>query len=171
MLAMIFSAPPQPEQVSIPMPNTRHAIHRHRRTTDVPAQPFELLALLRRDVHPGMQRKPARPSRAVGILQQLRHSGRKRLQREQLLPCPWTHRNPVGDRVTDQVIQRTSLRVAGVPGASPWSGPGSRPHPHRYTRRSTAAAPRSNDAPLRLIAWCRPASRSRPAGRASRSPR
>ena len=31
-------------------------------------------------------------------------------------PGPWTHRDAVGDRVAQQVIQRTSLRVCAKPG-------------------------------------------------------
>ena len=39
-----------------------------------------------------------------------------RLQRKELLPRPRSDRDAVGDRVAEQIIQRTGLRICGEPG-------------------------------------------------------
>ncbi len=65
-----------------------------------------------------MQREPAGvgSASAIALLLGLFCSGRHRLQREQLLACARTHRDPVGDGVADQIIQRTAFPPRGQPG-------------------------------------------------------
>jgi hypothetical protein len=58
----------------------------HRRAAHIAAQPFELGALVRGDVHRGVQRKPAGTRRTIGIILLPRRLGWQQLQREQLLP-------------------------------------------------------------------------------------
>ena len=97
MLAMIRSLPPQRWQVSISMPNTRHS----RRAQSIAT--------------PACNEKPPARGRAVRIALQPLPTGWHRLQREQLLPGPRAHGDPVRDRVPDQVIERIGLPVAGKP--------------------------------------------------------
>ena len=69
----------------------RQALAGHRRATHVAAQPLELLALVRRDVYARMQAEPARAGRSIRVAFQSLQPRRNRLQREQLLPSPWTY--------------------------------------------------------------------------------
>jgi hypothetical protein len=43
-------------------------------------------------------------------------SRRNRLQRKEVLPCPRPHRDAVGDRAAEQIIQRAGLCVSREPG-------------------------------------------------------
>ncbi len=53
----------------------------------------------------------------VSTVRTLAYQGRRRLQREQLLPHARTDCNPVSGRVADQVIQRASDSLRGKLGA------------------------------------------------------
>jgi len=64
----------------------------------------------------GVQRAPPCADRAVRIALRPLRPGWNRLQREQLLSHPRAYRNPVGDRMPDQVIQRAWLCPRGQPG-------------------------------------------------------
>ncbi len=94
----------------------RQALAGHRRSAHIAAQPFELLTLMRCNVHAGVQGEPARTGGTVRLSFQSLQSRRKRLQRKELLPRPRSDRDAVGDRVAEQIIQRTSLRVCAKPG-------------------------------------------------------
>jgi len=87
----------------------------HGRATDVAAQPLELLALGRLNVDAGMQGEPARADRAVRSQFQPRQPGRHRLQREQSLSGSGADRDPVGDRMPDQVVERAGLEITSKP--------------------------------------------------------
>jgi hypothetical protein len=71
---------------------------------------------MRCNVHAGVQGEPARTGGTVRLSFQSLQSRRKRLQRKELLPRPRSDRDAVGDRVAEQIIQRTSLRVCAKPG-------------------------------------------------------
>jgi len=82
----------------------------HRRPAHVAAQPFELGALMGRDVEAGVRREPAGVGCAAMIAPlTLILPGSHDLQREQLLPVAWTDCDPVADEVADQIIQRTAF--------------------------------------------------------------
>ena len=86
---------------------------------DVAAQSFELLTLARLNVDAGVQREPTglRGAAMVTLLLSLGHrTGRQCLQREQLLPGARAHRDPVGDGMADQVIERAAWPVDSEPG-------------------------------------------------------
>jgi hypothetical protein len=72
--------------------------------------------LMRRNTDAGVQGEPARAGGTVRLSFQSLRPRRNRLQRKELLPCPWPHRDTVGDRVAEQIIQRTGLRICGEPG-------------------------------------------------------
>ena len=63
-----------------------------------------------------MQGEPARTGGTVRLSFQSLRPGRNRLQRKELLPRPRSDRDAVGDRVAQQIIQRTGLRICGEPG-------------------------------------------------------
>jgi hypothetical protein len=71
---------------------------------------------MRRNVHAGVQGEPARTGGTVRLSFQSLQSRRNRLQRKELLPRPRSDRDAVGDRVAEQIIQRTGLRICGEPG-------------------------------------------------------
>jgi hypothetical protein len=95
---MIFSSPPQRVQLSISTPNTRFS----RRA--------QLIATCRG---------------ADGLVGSAPDTGGVAAQRKELLPGPWADRDAVGDRVAEQVIQRTGLRshrkYLGPPLSRPYS--------------------------------------------------
>ncbi len=64
----------------------------------------------------GVQGEPARTGGTVRLSFQSLQSRRNRLQRKELLPRPRSDRDAVGDRVAEQIIQRTGLRLCGEPG-------------------------------------------------------
>jgi hypothetical protein len=71
---------------------------------------------MRRNVHAGVQGEPARTGGTVRLSFKSLQSRRNRLQRKELLPRPRSDRDAVGDRVAEQIIQRTGLRICGEPG-------------------------------------------------------
>jgi hypothetical protein len=86
----------------------RQALFRHRRATDIPAQPLELPAFISPRRHAGVQAEAAdlawrRSGRFI--------TGRQGLQREDLPSGARPHRDAVGDRVREQGLHR--LRVEG----------------------------------------------------------
>jgi hypothetical protein len=67
---------------------------------------------------PACKENSARTGGTVRLSFQSLQSRRNRLQRKELLPRPWAHRDAVGDRVAEQIIQRTGLGICGEPRAS-----------------------------------------------------
>ncbi len=82
----------------------------------IAAQPFEFLTLIRRNLDIGVQGEPARAGGTVRLAFRSLQPWRNRLQRRELLPRPRPHRDAVGDRAAEQIIQRTGLRICGEPG-------------------------------------------------------
>jgi hypothetical protein len=80
-----------------------------------------------RNADAGVQREPAGAGHApmLALLIACFVAGRHRLQREQLLSGPWTHGDPVRDRVPDQVIERprATIRLYVRPGHRPRTTP------------------------------------------------
>jgi hypothetical protein len=115
-------------------PRRAHGAHSGLRWSLGPAGPYRLA---HRSMKSGLilpftagwtaQAAPARPKRQLALILLRRSTLQVRqylrnelhwngLQRKELLPGPWTHRDAVGDRVAQQVIQRTSLRICAKPG-------------------------------------------------------
>ena len=86
----------------------RQTLLRDRRPTDVPAEPFELLALIRSRRHASVQGKSSNLSDPLieGLV-----TGRQRLQREHLAALLPTDGDAVGDRRTQELFHRPGLEV------------------------------------------------------------